>query len=107
MKNYVQPGKNLEFEAAAAVSSGDVVVVEDLIGVATGDAAIGETVVLSVEGVFELPKDGNAITAGKKVYWHEASGHIQEASSGGKACGFAVESKLAGDAKVKVLLHKF
>lgn len=72
MKNYLQPGEMLEFIAAAAHSSGDVVQVGDLIGVATGDAAIGDEAVMQVEGVFELTPAGAAVaglTNGAKAYW--------------------------------------
>jgi predicted RecA/RadA family phage recombinase len=108
MKNFIQPGEMIDVVASAAVSSGDVVVLEDLVGIAAADAAIGESFAMALEGVFELPKDGNAIDAGVKVNWHAASGHIQEAGGAGThAIGYCVKSALAGEAKVKVLLHKF
>jgi len=56
MKNFVQPGDNLDVVAPATVSSGDGVLVGSIFGVAFEDKASGETVALGVEGVYELPK---------------------------------------------------
>lgn len=108
MKNFIQPGKNIEMEAASAVTSGSVVVFGDLVGVAMGDAASGEKCSLVLEGVFELAKEAAAISAGDKVHFHAASGKVKAASGTGTVpMGYAVASALAGDETVKVLLHKF
>lgn len=70
MKNYVQAGKNISIIAAAAAASGDPVLVGSLFGVATGKAAIGDTVTLTREGVFELKKtSAQAWTVGQKIYF--------------------------------------
>lgn len=108
MKNFIQPGEMIDVVAAAAVASGDVVVLEDLIGVASMDAAVGASFAMALEGVFELPKDSNAIDAGVKVSWHIASEHVQEAGGAGtKEIGYCVKAASAGDAKIKVKLHQF
>ena len=53
-KNYVQEGRYLEVTAPAAVSSGDLVKVGSIFGVAQGDAASGATVVIDTQGVHTL-----------------------------------------------------
>lgn len=108
MKNYVQPGMALEITAAAAISSGDVVVVGDLIGIAAADAAIGEKVTLSVSGVYELSKEAAAMSEGDKVHWHAVDGEVKASSGAGTVpMGYCVGGALLADAKVKVLIHQF
>lgn len=86
MQNYFQPGCQLEFTAAAAISSGDVVVVGDLAGVAAADYAIGEKAVMSVDGVFDLAPAAasvGALTNGVKAYWDTGAGEVVDAPGAG------------------------
>ncbi|RWR31351.1 DUF2190 family protein [Sinirhodobacter populi] len=70
MKNWKYPGENLTVPAPAAVASGDFVTVGAITGVAQGDAAAGEGIVIVRRGVFELPKiAAQAWTLGVKLYW--------------------------------------
>jgi len=56
MKNYVQEGNTITVAAPAIVTSGQLVVIGAINGVAAFDAASGADVEVTVEGVFELPK---------------------------------------------------
>lgn len=108
MKNFVQPGKMIDVTATAAVSSGDVVVVGDMIGVASVDAAIGEKFALAVWGVFEVAKEAAAISEGAKVYWDAGDGEVKASSGGGAVpMGYCVGGALVSDAKIKVALNQF
>lgn len=70
MKNYIQPGKVIDFVAVAAVLSGQVVRVGQLLGVAAGNVASGETGQAHIEGVFEVPKVAGAVVAkGESLTW--------------------------------------
>lgn len=71
MKNFVQPGSVIEVpSAAAAVASGQVVIIGAHIGVASHGAAIGEPYNAKLDGVFELPKSaGSAWTLGLPLMW--------------------------------------
>lgn len=70
MKNFVQEGKTITVTAPAAVTSGQLVVVGSIVGVAAFDAASGAEVEVTVEGVFELPKVATDVIAqGDKLYW--------------------------------------
>lgn len=67
-RTFQRPGLTLTHTAAGAISAGDVVVMGDIIGIALGDAATGETVEVSVEGVHLVPKvAGTAWGQGAKV----------------------------------------
>jgi len=75
MKNFVQHGDMITVIAAAAITSGQLVRVNSLIGVAATDAAIGEEVEIKTTGVFDLPKtSAQAWTAGNPIYAIAASG---------------------------------
>ena len=56
MKSYVQRDENITVTAAETATSGGGVLLDALLGVASGDAAIGEPLVLVTAGVFEMPK---------------------------------------------------
>ncbi|MGV8832544.1 MAG: DUF2190 family protein [Devosia sp.] len=68
--NFIQTGDIIEITAAAAVSSGDGVLIGTLFGVAVADAAIGAQVNLNTTGVWTLPKtSAQAWTVGAAIYW--------------------------------------
>ena len=73
MKNYIQPGENIEVIAAADVTAGDFVVVGALSGVAQHDAVTGEALTLARRGGFTLPKtSAQAWSQGDVIYWDAA-----------------------------------
>jgi len=68
MKNYVSPGDTIVVTTAAAHTSGDVVVTNEVVGIAMDDALIAVSAVLAIEGVYRLAKDnGTAINEGDLV----------------------------------------
>ena len=74
MRNYVQPGESITVTATAAASSGDGVVMGALFGIASGDAAIGEKLVLTTQGVFTMPKvSTDAVTVGAVIYFDDSA----------------------------------
>ena len=74
MKNYIQPGNNLDVSAPYAVDSGEGVLIGQLFGVAAGDAEVSAEVTISTVGVFDLAKDSDAIfTVGAPVYFDTTS----------------------------------
>lgn len=71
MKNFIQTGDMISVPAPATVSSGDIVVVGGLIGVAATDAASGAPVEIKLSGAFTLPKVSAQAwaTVGLPIYW--------------------------------------
>lgn len=91
MRNFVQRGDTLDVTAAAAISSGDGVIVGSIFGVANVDAEIGDTFALDVVGVFDLPKvSALAISVGDTVYWDSANKVVTKTASGNTKIGVAV-----------------
>lgn len=80
MKNFIQDGKTIDYtNGGSAISSGDVVVVGNLVCVALGDIANGETGVLATEGVYDLPKvDAAVIGQGESVIWDASAGAFDD-----------------------------
>lgn len=69
---FKQRGDVITYVPTSDVSAGDVVVQEDLIGIAKIDIKANTLGTLELTGVFALPKatgSGEAIAAGAKVYW--------------------------------------
>ncbi|QGZ94877.1 DUF2190 family protein [Terricaulis silvestris] len=71
MRNYVQPGDNIDIASAPyAVDSGEGVLVGSLFGVANSDALISTAVVISCVGVFDIAKNAaDVFTVGAPVYF--------------------------------------
>jgi predicted RecA/RadA family phage recombinase len=106
MKNYVQDGSSLSFAAPRTLSSGDGCLVGNLFGIANDDAASGATVVLSVEGVFDLTKDTSTFSAGDKVYWDDTAHKGTSTATSNKLIGAAVQAQVTGDTTVRVRLNE-
>lgn len=60
----------VDYTPASAVSGGDVIVLNGLVGVATSDIAANEQGSLSVEGIKKVPKTTAAWTVGLPVHWN-------------------------------------
>lgn len=108
MKNFVQPGDTITIPAPATVLSGEPVIMGDIRGIASGDAATGAPVDVKTSGVFGLPKVSvNAFTLGGKVYWDAATKLATTTASGNTLLGIAVAEAGAGTATVRVRLSGF
>ena len=110
-KNFVQDGLTIEFTAAAAVASGDVVVIGSLIGVALDAVANGEIGVASIEGVFELPKTtGTANTVGELIDFDITAAEISKlavpAAGDIVGCGVAFAAAASGDTTILVKINE-
>jgi predicted RecA/RadA family phage recombinase len=74
MKNFVQSGDVITVTAPGTIASGDLVRIGNLIGVAVGAAASGESVPIKTMGVFELPKvAGQQWGVGDLIYFDGAA----------------------------------
>ncbi len=106
MKNFVQRGDTLDVTAAAAVASGDVVVIGSIIGVSNVDAEIGDSFALDVVGVFTLPKTSAlAISVGDVLYYDAANKVVNKTASGNTKIGVAVTAAANPSASVNVRLN--
>ena len=106
---YVQTGDAVDYTPSADVKAGDVVVQNDLTGVAKLDIKADRLGALAVTGVFDVPKAtgaGSAIAAGAKVWWDAA---VKQATTVALAQGYlgkAVKAAADADATVRVRLSQ-
>lgn len=108
---FIHDGKSIDHNPGADVSAGDVVVQNDLVGIAKLDIASGALGSLAVTGVFDLPKAtgvGEAIGAGAKVYWDAGNtvATTDPAAGANKYLGKTVRAAGDDDATVRVRLEQ-
>ncbi|MFB2532645.1 DUF2190 family protein [Paracoccus sp. p4-l81] len=97
MKNYVQPGNTITLTAPYAVASGDGLLVGSIFGVASGTAALGETVEAALTGVYDLKKVASqAWAAGDKVYWDNTAKEATKTTTSNTLIGVAVVAVAGG-----------
>lgn len=103
MKNYIQKGDSIEFVAVATINSGAIVEVGALAGVSAGSYGTGDTAVVSLCGVYEVPKVTGSVTLGAKLY-SNASGSATTTVGTNVFLGYAFSAQVSGDATVRVRL---
>ena len=108
---FVHDGKSIDYTPGSDVTAGDVVVQEDLVGVAKLDIASGALGALAVTGVFDFPKtagQGSGIAAGAKVYWDVADGVAKTDDEAGanKYLGKVIAAAGDTDTTVRVRLEQ-
>ncbi len=97
-QNHVQEGRTMPWTngTAAAVVSGDVVVVGAMVCVALGDIAIGDAGELATEEVFLVAKEAPLVIAqGDIVYWDAVNNRIDKTNTNvlaGKAFAAAADA---------------
>ena len=97
MKNYVQPGNTITLTAPYAVASGDGLLVGSIFGVASGTAALGETVEAALTGIYDLKKVASqAWAAGDKVYWDNTAKEATKTTTSNTLIGVAVVAVAGG-----------
>jgi predicted RecA/RadA family phage recombinase len=113
---YVTTGRTVDYTPAVSggVAAGEVVVQNDLVGVAAQAIASNKLGALTVEGVFDVQQAAEIITAGKPVYW-DADGNSVSGTAGTGAAtatptgntfmGFALKTSAAADSTVQIVLR--
>lgn len=108
MKNFLAKGLTLTLLAhSGALTSGQTVIVGDTVGIANGNYADGDDAVVTLDGVFTLPKaTSGAIAQGVKIYLATSGGNVTTTASTNKLVGYAYEPAADGSATVNVLLAR-
>jgi predicted RecA/RadA family phage recombinase len=95
----------IDYTPSSAVTGGDVVVLNGIVGVAAVDIAANAKGALSIEGLFKLPKTTAAMVRGLPVHWDPTgTPDAGDASSGaanqlgvGTYAGVLAETAASGD----------
>jgi predicted RecA/RadA family phage recombinase len=104
---FVQEGSSIDYTPGADVAAGDVIVQNDLVGVANRNIKSGEQGALAVAGVFEFPKatgGGSAIAAGATVHWDVAEevAKTDDETGANKLIGKTIAAAADADTHVRV-----
>ncbi len=108
MKNFVQPGVNVTVPGpSGGVLSGGPVLLNELFGVACGDAAENADCEIATEGVFDLAKTASVTPAiGEEAFYNSSTKAVTNASATGLfKIGVFTRAALAGDATCRVRLN--
>ena len=104
--NFIEQGEVLNYTAAnKAITSGDVVIIGNIAGVAKTDIAIGETGAIHITGVYSLPKANEAITQGVKVFWSNKNNNVTISKLENIPIGVAANNTISSESQVHVLLN--
>src|SRR5262245_16708536 len=91
MKNYVQNGEVVTLTAPYNVTSGAMLKVGSIVGVASATVASGASVETAVSGVFDVAKlSAQAWAVGDKVYWDDTAKNATTVASGNTLAGVAI-----------------
>lgn len=100
--NYKQVGNTLEYSnTGSAISSGDVVIVGGLVGIAETDIAASTGVgTVNIEGVYEVAcNTADVITVGQKLTWDASADEFVDTNTpatGDNAGGVVAMTAAAG-----------
>lgn len=104
--NFIQNGEVINYTATTKnISSGDVVIIGIIAGIAKTDIAVGETGAIHITGVYSLAKAGEAITQGAKVYWSNANQNVTTNKADSVLIGVAANNTISSESRVHVLLN--
>ena len=101
MKNFIGVGNRVTLTAATVTTSGQPVLIGSLFGIAENAAAIGEPLVLAMNGIYDLPKTASqAWTVGQLIYWDVATSRVTNVVATNKLVGVAVLAVGAGAGEI-------
>ena len=101
MKNFIGVGNRVTLTAAAVTTSGQPVLIGSLFGIAENATAIGEPLVLVMNGIYDLTKTASqAWTVGQLIYWDVATSRVTNVVATNKLVGVAVLAVGAGAGEI-------
>lgn len=107
-RNMIQDGKVMSLAAGAAVNSGDLVVVNQMFGVANYSINAAGNVECTMGGVFDLPKVNAASTsaaAGANIHWDATNAKTTISATSNLKIGVAAVTSTNTATTVRVRLN--
>ena len=99
MAEFRQAGGKIDITATKAIAYHEVVVIGNIIAVASHSASIGEKTSAYTEGVYEIKKGNEEITQGAKVYL------TADGAEGNTYAGIAWRNATANDVVADVKIN--
>ena len=97
---FRRQGENLDYVCTEDVVRGDIIVINDVIGIAATSASTGDLIAVYMEGVFALPKGEEELKQGKKVYYDKTTKKITATAPAAALSEAEEPAVLAEDDKV-------
>lgn len=105
-KTHVQPGFVIPVTLAAAATSGDLIAVGDLTGVALATGIIGQEISVAIDEVFNVAKvPADVITVGQQLYLNAAAKQVTTTVGTNIMAGKATTAAAAASTTVNVKLN--
>ncbi len=106
MTNKINSGKVWDYIVpAAGVTSGDMVLIGDVVGIAVTSGVENDVIAVEVSGTFDVTKKAaDVVTAGAPIYYRSAGPDATITASTNKLIGYAVQAAAGDDATVRVRL---
>lgn len=102
---YLGSGDTIPYTPGTAVAAGDVVIQNELVGVAREAIAASAQGSLTVRGRMRFMKTANeVIAAGSKVFWNDSTNKATGTDTG-VLLGYCFSASAAADTEVDVLLQ--
>lgn len=98
-------GDTVFMTANADYLQGEMVLVDELVGVALHDALTGQQIQLGMHGVFDLPKGNDTATAGQKCFY--VSKTRASTDTGSTIIGCCIKNAALSDPTIRVYFTGF
>jgi len=116
MLNCISTGQSLNYtnNTAKDIKSGDIVVIESVVGVAITDIVVGLERAVAIVDVYALPKAAVAINQGAKLYYDvdadpvggtAGTGALTTTAEGNVYAGKAMAAAAGADTTVQIKLN--
>ena len=103
---FVSDGRAMDYTPGSAVTAGDVIEQNALIGIAKKDIAANSLGALALDGIFDVTKKANDVASvGTAIYWDPTNVEATVTAGALTAMGRAVKAAEATDATVRVRLN--
>jgi predicted RecA/RadA family phage recombinase len=103
---YVMSGEVIDYVAGGTITSGQVVLVVNRIGVALAAIANGATGAVRVKGIFTIAKLSTDVVAqGDLLYWDAGNSRLTLTASTHKVAGYAAAAAGSGVTTVEINLN--
>ncbi len=105
---FIHDGDAIDYTPTEDVVSKQIVVINDMIGVAYGPIAADKKGSLRTKGVYDFPQDTGVIAAGTDIFWDESQGVATTDDDSGVNLwlGKSVPpAAVSGDTTVRVMLE--
>lgn len=103
---YIMSGEVIDYVATGTITSGQVILIGNRIGVALAPIANGSTGAVRMLGVFTIAKlSTDVVAAGDLLYWDAGNSRLTTTASSHKLAGYAFTAAGNGVTTVEISIN--